>query len=117
MSVVPAPSVQQFSSPPHSVAGGMHHLSRRCSWQVLTEKTITWRYSTTSLRWLHDHHCAILNGLARDLGMLLTGGGASVPDVQAAPQRRRVWVLRGGAVSGRNLTHNRPSGIEYPALH
>ena len=46
------------------------------------------------------------------------GGVASVPGVQAAPhnQRRRVYVLREGAVSGRNLAHNIPTGIDYPCL-
>src|SRR5262245_30938792 len=95
----------------------MHHFSRRCSWQDLTDKTITSRYSTTSLRLLHDHHCAILTGLARDLGMLLTvmeaGGGASAPDVQDVPPRYRGCSWRGGAGSGRNLAHNRPAGIDW----
>ena len=93
-----------------SVAGRMHHLSRRCPWQALTEKTITSRYSTTSLRWLHDHHCAILIGLARDLGMLLTvmeaGGVASSLGVQQAPRRRRACVVRGVSVSGWKLSQN-----------
>jgi hypothetical protein len=39
---------------------------------------------------------------------------ASSPGVQEAPLRRRVCVFRGGAVSGRNLSHKIPSGIDYP---
>src|SRR5215831_15313043 len=92
-----------------SVAGGIHTLSRRWPWQAPGDQTITSRYSTTSLRLLHDPHFAILIGLSSDLCLLLivmeAGCGASAPGVQEAPQRRRVWFLRGVAVSGRNLGH------------
>ena len=50
--------------------------------------------------------------------MLLTvmeaGCIASSPGVQEAPQGRRVCVLRGGAVSGRNLSHKIPYEIDSP---
>jgi hypothetical protein len=47
--------------------------------------------------------------------MLLTvmeaGGVASLLGVQAAPQKRPVGVLRGGAVSDTNLAYNRSTGL------
>jgi hypothetical protein len=99
-----------------SVAGCMHNFSRRCPWQVAGDKTITSRYSITSLKRLHDPHCANLIGLSRDLSILLTvmeaGGGASSPGVREAPQRCRVCVLRAGAVPDKNLSHNIPYEID-----
>jgi hypothetical protein len=85
-------------------------LSTMPSWQAPREKTSTSRYSTTSLRLLHDHHDANLIGLPRDLWRLLTvmeaGGVASSLGVQEAPRRRRACVLRGVSASGRNLSQN-----------
>ena len=84
--------------------------SRRGPWQAPREKTRTSRYSTTSLRRLHDHHDANLIGLPRDLWRLLTvmeaGGVASSLGVQKAPRRRRACVVRGVSVSGRKLSQN-----------